>query len=313
VSKSVSKTRAGVEAHLHAESDIAVQPPARARSAVLHDSTAGRWREFARQLARSRKRPTETAIHDLRVAMRRLMATLDIVSAVLPDDPTRRSRRQLKRFLKAFGALRDLQVEIVAARELAPRFPFLHPYLTVLMVRERLLVKRAGRDIAAMQVRSLEREVSAAGSELDSLPVDPVLQDAIRSVVFGVLGKTFARAAGMRAGAMSGKSSKIHRFRVAFKRFRYTAEALQPLLHGMSKEMLKAMQKYQVMMGEIQDIEFLIAGVSVILRARRRIAPVETLRLKEHLTERRKELIARFRESAGELDRFWHACSPPGC
>jgi len=281
--------------------------------AVLLQSMAGRWDAFGNQVARARKNPTERTIHDLRVATRRLIATLDIVGTALPGGACRRSRRQLKRYLRAFSTLRDLQVQIIAVRELAVRFPFLQPFLTVLMVRETLLVKRSRREVFAIQMTPMEREVSAAGHRLESLLADPVMADAARSAVLGALGSAFVRAGGLKAGAMTGKTNRIHRFRIAFKRFRYTLEALQPLLHDATGEVLKAMNRYQVMMGEIQDVDVLESMVSIFARRRARSAPVQSLRLKEHLADRRKDLITRFIASAGEFDRFWRDSSPPGC
>lgn len=305
MSKSPSRTKAEGNARTSKRTAVPVRRPAPAITAVLLRSMAERWQVFAGQVGRSRRRPTEKAIHDLRVATRRLIATLDIVRTILPDDICRRARKQLKRHLKAFSALRDLQVQIIAVRGLSARFPVLRLFLTVLLVREKVLLRHARREILGMQILPIEREVSDAENRLESLLADPVMRDATQSVVLGALGRAFTQAADLKAAAMSGKTTRIHRFRIAFKRFRYTVEALQPLLPGASKEMLKAMNSYQTRMGDIQDIEVLIGSVNNFARRRSRAAPIQFLRLKEYLINRRKELIAQFTASASELDRFW--------
>lgn len=292
--------------------DGPVRPPAPAITAVLLRSIAERWQVFASQVARTRRRPTEKAIHDLRVATRRLIATLDIVRTVLPGDRYRKPRRRLKRHLKAFSALRDLQVQIIVVRGLATRFPILRLFLTVMTVREKLLLGHARREILAMPLQSIEQEVSNAENDLEALLADPVMRDAARSVVFGALGSAFTRAAELKAGAMSGSTRRIHKFRISFKRFRYAVEALQPLLPGANRKMMKAMNRYQVRMGDIQDMEVLNSSVNAFARRRSRSAPIQFLRLKEHLLSRRKELITQFTASAGELDRFWFDLSVPG-
>jgi CHAD domain-containing protein len=274
-------------------------------SAVLLRSLTDRWQVFAAQAVLSRRHPTEKAIHDLRVATRRLIATLDILRTILPEGPPSKIRKQLKRHLKAFSALRDLQVQMIAVRRLVTRFPSLRPFLTALVVRERLLLKQARREILVIRMDAMERVLATVEQQLGALLADPVMRDASRQVVLGALGQAFSRAATLKAGAMSGKTNRIHRFRITFKRFRYAVEALQPLLPGVKQQMLKAMNRYQTRMGDIQDIEVLIGSVNSFARRHSRSAPVQFLRLKEHLLNRRKELIAQFIASANELDQFW--------
>jgi CHAD domain-containing protein len=50
----------------------------------------------------------------------------------------------------------------------------------------------------------------------------------------------------------------IHRVRIAFKRFRYSFEIVQPLLTDMPEDLPAQMHSYQTLMGEIQDAEVLL-------------------------------------------------------
>jgi len=237
------------------------------------------------------------------------MATLDILRTILPGGPPSKIRKQLKRHLRAFSTLRDLQVQMVAVRSLSARFPVVRPFLTSLIVRERQLLKLARREIIAIRMQAMERMLATVENQLGALLADPFMRGASRQVVLGTLGKAFSRAATLKASAMSGRTNRIHRFRIAFKRFRYTVEALQPLLPGVTQQVLKAMNRYQTRMGDIQDIEVLIGSVNDFARGRSRASPVQFLRLKEHLMNRRKELIAQFIASANELEGFWRDLS----
>ena len=279
---------------------------------VLLRSLADRWQVFAGQAARSRRRPSERAIHDLRVSTRRLIATLEIVRTLLPGDSPSRIRRQLKRHLKAFSDLRDLQVQMISVRRLCTRFPALRPFAHLLLGREKLLLKHARQEIRGMRMQTMERALASVENQLEIPLADPLMRDASHTIAIGALGRTYWRAATLRAGAMSGKTSRIHRFRIAFKRFRYAVEALQPLLLGVDRRMLKAMNGYQTRMGNVQDIAVLIASVNAFARRHGRSAPVQFLRLKEHLMARRKSLIEEFITAADELDSFWHRLSPSG-
>ncbi len=92
---------------------------------VLSGALADRWDRFVREMARSRRRPTEPAIHDLRVAMRRFLAVMDAVDEILPGGYFRHSSGELRRHLKAFNGLRDVHIQILALRGLKRQFPVL--------------------------------------------------------------------------------------------------------------------------------------------------------------------------------------------
>ena len=51
----------------------------------------------------------------------------------------------------------------------------------------------------------------------------------------------------------------IHRLRIAFKRFRYLCELLEPFLSGVTETRLERMRHYQGASGEIQDLAVLLA------------------------------------------------------
>jgi CHAD domain-containing protein len=64
-------------------------------------------------LKRCQKKYSEAAVHDLRVATRRLISTLDLLSELRPDDDLRQTRRKLKKTLDLFSPLRDVQVQLL--------------------------------------------------------------------------------------------------------------------------------------------------------------------------------------------------------
>ena len=268
---------------------------------------AERWQVFATQVARCRRRASEPAIHDLRVATRRLIAVLEIVRTVCPESDAETLRRQLKRHLRAFSALRDIQVQIISVRNLTPRFPRLQLLRTVLMLRETQTLKQAQREVRSIHPGMMERHLATAETRLELLLADPLRRDLSRQIIHGVLGSAFSRAAGLRAGAMTGQTTRIHKYRVAFKRLRYTVEALRWMLPGADRTVLKTMNAYQTRMGVIQDIDVLIASVNAFARRHSRTAPAQWLGLKVYLMDRRNKLIAEFMAGAGELERYWRA------
>ena len=67
------------------------------------------WGDSA-QLKCCREEPDEDAVHELRVATRRLIAKLFLLTAVVPGPAPARARRLLKERLDALGELRDVHV-----------------------------------------------------------------------------------------------------------------------------------------------------------------------------------------------------------
>jgi CHAD domain-containing protein len=79
---------------------------------------------FARQQAANRlgnlvfavraaaEKPDAEAIHDLRVAIRRLLQSLTVFASLYEDKQLKRIRRRLKRVLDAAGAVRDRDIAL---------------------------------------------------------------------------------------------------------------------------------------------------------------------------------------------------------
>src|SRR5512134_1193456 len=90
---------------------------------ALRSSLERRWSRTVREVRRRRRGLTEGAVHDLRVAIRRMIAALDLAEVVLEDTEIDRVRRRLRRSLAALGALRDIQVQLLLLEPAAARHP----------------------------------------------------------------------------------------------------------------------------------------------------------------------------------------------
>ena len=274
---------------------------------MLADALTARWKAFAGQLARTRRRPSEREIHDMRVSTRRMIALLDILRDVLPQTDIPKVRRRMKHLLDALSALRDVQVQILHVRSLRRRFPDLDLYRTVLLVREKLMLKQAKTELVEVRVQSIKRTLLEAQEELKDVLGRPAQAGALRPMVMGMMARKFARAAALRPAASTGNIAAIHRLRVAFKQFRYTVEVLQPVLPAVDQRLLRAMSAYQGRMGAVQDINVLLSGIQSHMTHHRRSDQTQYLRLRDHLRERRDELVGKFISAAAKLDGFWNA------
>jgi CHAD domain-containing protein len=156
-----------------------------------------------------------------------------------------------------------------------------------------------------VRLGQIDDGITDAEKRLQAILADPFLRDAARSIVIGTLAKTFSKTVQLKPAALSGKSNRIHRLRIAFKRFRYTVEAVEAILPHVSPRILKSMNAYQVRMGNVQDIDVLIAGIRNYAKKHPRADQEQFRRLIDNLMNRRRELVFEFVSSVDELNLFW--------
>jgi CHAD domain-containing protein len=216
--------------------------------------------EMLAALRRVRAEADEEAIHDLRVAIRRLRVVLRLARKVFERFWVEHIRLQLTAIHRATGALRDEEVLRETLGELGIRDEGFARYRRGRATRERLLRRQA---IARLDDGILER----ASAELDALVRLPVRPNRERDVFAFALAcvEEGERAVLARVHADPKDSVALHELRIAYKHLRYATEvfrhALPPAVHA--REKLAA--QYQKRLGEIHDLDL---AIETVLRAR---------------------------------------------
>ena len=282
-----------------------IRSPGMDLHALLVHSLDERWQTYCTELQRCQTRCSERAVHDLRVASRRLISTIDIVLTVTADDRLRKARQNLRKRFKMLGALRDLQVQRKRIEAMRQAYPELEAFFAVLLLREKRLLKQIDTELKSVRIGPMGVRIGESAEGLGTLLRNPSVDRAARSAVVGAVAASFARAVDLRGKIEPAHTATIHRLRIAFKKFRYQVEALQPLLVGMSERRLKAMNAYQVKMGNIQDNEVLAASLNAYALRRRRPSRENLLRVHQELSRQHGELVEVFMQSADELYTFW--------
>lgn len=271
---------------------------------VVSTALADRQQVCMTRLQRAGRRATEPSIHDLRVALRRLIAVLDLVEECTSDTGIPELRSKLRRILKRFNALRDVHIVLLALTGMQRSFPALRPFLSALRGRERVLVRSCAgvlRDsdagiISAACVR-IQETLLVAGA-------GPGFRRAAADLMRGSMARTYVRALRRLHAVRSDDPSSVHRLRVAFKRVRYSAEVLAPLLPWMTREKRKWMQEYQDLMGAVQDMEVMIAAVRRAASAAGVSRQITFRAVQAALAERRAAARAVFLQRAHELEHL---------
>jgi CHAD domain-containing protein len=275
--------------------------------ALMLESLHGRWRALRDELKRCRKRYSEEAVHDLRVATRRLISTLELVDRIHPDANLRKARRTLKKQLDLFGPLRDVQVQLPTIEKMLPSFPELQEFSQVLAKRERQLKQRLRLELKGLKTGKIRKSVATAAKQLAALPDTPAMRRKHRAEAILAVETAFDRVVERKQAVAPTDGASIHRMRVAFKKFRYMVEALGPLRGHTTGKQLKAMNAFQDSMGDIQDAEVLLADVEAFARSRGIEGELALARALDELARRRTALIETFLGSADTVFTFWKA------
>ncbi|MFI9118725.1 CHAD domain-containing protein [Streptomyces bikiniensis] len=208
------------------------------------------------------RRDLPDAVHQLRVACRRLRSALKTYRSVLDRNATDPLGDELKWLAGELGAARDQEV---LAERLRAHLADVPRTLCLGPVKARLRIWDAARTEEARR-----RAVAALDSDrylalldrLDALLADPPLREAASRDAAKVLAravrKDHARLAARVDRALSlapghERDLALHEARKAAKRTRYAADAARPALGKSAKKFAKRVKKVQSLLGEHQD------------------------------------------------------------
>ncbi len=274
-------------------------------SREVHDFLGGllarQFRQYRKRVRLCRRKFSKKAVHDLRVSIRRLLATVELVGGFLPARRAKRVRRVLKHELDAFGELRDLQVQLSQLAAPVPSDAVERQLRRVLCKRESACVRAARKAVKHWKPGRLAGGIAEFDDALRKRGKGRVGQRDFAALLHRT-DEAFARVEALRALILPSDPGTIHRTRVAFKRFRYMVEALAPLLPTVSKSRLRALHAYQNRMGRIQDATVLLRSAEEF--ARKKLDRVTGERLLADIERRRHRFIRAYLKTAGRLLEF---------
>jgi CHAD domain-containing protein len=259
-------------------------------------------RHYGKRLERGQREFSEKAVHDLRVETRRLLALLDVLLALDFPRPLRKIRKVFKKRLDAFDELRDTHVQLLLLKPLCQEFPEARELDALLCQRAQRLTDKLRKEVQATKQANWERRLKTLEEELrDS--ADKMAGEATRLAILSAVDEAFDQVVMLRQRVRPDRTATIHRTRVAFKRFRYMCELLCAYLPELKAEDLGRMREYQAMMGNIQDIVVLLAGVRRAVGDKeisgRTVGP-----LRRELLRRRREMTNIYLAAADRLFDF---------
>jgi len=201
----------------------------------------------------TKKAPDSGSVHDLRVSIRRFNQALGVFKSCFPGKETRKIRRRTKKLMTLAGAVRNFDIALkLLGKSPSPDAAGLRPKLqTQRKESGRVLIGALKRRIekkSSLKWRSaLEAALAGGDSAYSRIAVE---QTARR--ILPRMAKDFVER-GNAASQAKASPEKLHAFRIASKKFRYTLELFAPLYGSTIDTWLESIKGIQTLLGDIND------------------------------------------------------------
>lgn len=232
-------------------------------ASFLAESGRTRSARFRECLKRAAANPaSDEAVHDLRVAIRRVLAWIAVRDALLgPDRRLREARLCLKALMSPLGKLRDAHVKRDWIRRVVPEGDEPSYQYAVRVASDVLRWEARVRvRLGTQSTRRLRLPVPKGAGGLGGQTEAAILAP-------GLLGKLEREVSKHLPAALDpAHPEALHRMRLAFKKYRYAAEVLLPLFPKATEETAKRLHAFQTLLGTIHDCDVILAEAASFRR-----------------------------------------------
>lgn len=221
-------------------------------------------RQFEKMLARAeavQHGEDVEDIHQMRVATRRLRASLQIVETAFEPKMIKRFRKELRRIAQALGTVRDQDVLLEHVRDYQAGLPeeeqlTMLPLLDAISERrakararllEELEAKRYTKFICAFAVFVTTPNADTAPPQVAGLP--PRVRDGAGSLIW----RRYEELRAFDAVLPDAPDEMIHNARIAGKRLRYTLELFAEAFGSQADALIEPFVGLQDTLGALQD------------------------------------------------------------
>ena len=255
------------------------------------------WKNYLKELKRCKKEFSNEAVHDLRVATRRVMTVVQLLQAIAPRPRLQKVMRTFQDQLDELDDLRDTQVILAEISETIHELPEFHGFQKHQQILEekslrslRKKIKKFNPVLLAKRIHKahhfLEREMDASLDHQLLQPVDDAYLIAKQRLDW----------------VDSGRPVTIQRVGSAFRVFRCMVELVHPLLEGFPPNNLEGMYRYQSLMEEIQDAQVFMQTLADFFE-HTSISGLESIR--HYYESRHDESVNAYIKDMNQFHHFW--------
>jgi CHAD domain-containing protein len=264
---------------------------------LLLEALEERWKKYRTELKRCCGEFSNEAIHDLRVATRRMLALIKLLNSISPRPRLKKMSRAFKDQLDEFDDLRDTQVILAELSKILQELPQLQEFQKHLSSSEERLLRKLRKKIKNLETSETTKRVRKTHETMED-----ETNEELEAQIIQAVDDAFLRVKRRYSMVDLARPATIHRVRVAFKSLRYMVEIVQPLLPDFPPENLKRMNDYQSLMGEVQDAEVFTQTLADFLEHASLSDPEPVRRYEEH---RHADVISAYENQMNQIDTFW--------
>jgi CHAD domain-containing protein len=213
------------------------------------------------------KKFSDESVHDIRVSIRRFISLLKLINSFFPNDYILQLKDILKTQIKSYSSLRDIQVHLEKMNAAIHQFPVLYTFYNNLIKMELELIEQLKSELSDFNITELEGLVLFIKMELKKtiketeITINEILKTAKQAYMIVL---------DLYEEADSNDLSTVHKVRLAFKKYRYLMEIIQPLSPNV-KFNFAGMKDFQNILGRIQDNVALLKNLGIYIEAQEEI------------------------------------------
>ena len=215
------------------------------------------------------------AIHDMRVASRRLRSALEIFGSYYKERALKPIRKNLRRIGKTLGAVRDLEVVLNRAHEYAQDLePVPQESIRALLTQWQSQLDEARQQLLEELDSQRYANFLTGFAEFVNTPnLDAIRLDSekpkpyfVRDVVPLLVYERYADAMAYGPVFRGASLDTIHALRIEAKGLRYTLEAFEAVLGPEAKTVIEAAKLLQEQLGHLQDERVIASLIQQFIR-----------------------------------------------
>lgn len=265
---------------------------------LLINSLEQRYLKYTTERQRCKDEFSEEAVHDLRIASRRLLAILTLLRAIDPQPRLQKLRRLLKNQLDGLDELRDTQVMLAEISEAIAILPEIQPLEKYLQKREKRLLKTVKQEVRALKSGAFSKHIEKIQQDL----IGPLASQDLTTSLLSTVDEASSIVDRRKKLIDPTQPATIHHVRIAFKKFRYLVEIIHSILPDFPELQLKSMHDYQTAMGEIQDTDVMLRTLTDFARRHKTYDPQSVY---DFYNQRHSEVLAFYLEIMEQFHLFW--------
>ena len=222
--------------------------------------------EYVANLKLVRHAPDETAIHDLRVATRRLAAIVHVCEKILAEKESKKLLRKLSKLMHCLGAARDAQLKLAEIDKMRRVFRQLVPLQEDLRKEKIMAERKLAKLLLTYHPVEYRKIFFVFSEEITHYGLHH--EKGWQLIRNDVLMKLEEYQSGFSVQSRIldvDNPAALHKVRIVAKKTRYLLE-LFPVLNGYESSGLETIKNLQAQLGAIQDGNTLVAGIDDFLK-----------------------------------------------